>query len=210
MAKLSKRRGDSHTYPAVGAHRRRRPPANSAGGVTATTGDHRRPTHRRVRARPTTPTELGYPTTLFANITGGSNVIYQWALGDGATGSGAVTRWAYWQSASHSQVVTASNSTGVVTATTAVTIADQPIAADMVPTQRQSRRSVGQATTLTGSVSTAGSNVTYTWTLGDGELTTGRCIRYLRLSGRELHGGRHGRQLGWAGHCQHFHHRQRP
>jgi hypothetical protein len=68
------------------------------------------------------PTALGRPTALRATVTGGTQVIYTWDLGDGARGSGALVRHTYADAGRYSAVVTAANSISLLTATTRVTI----------------------------------------------------------------------------------------
>jgi CSLREA domain-containing protein/uncharacterized repeat protein (TIGR01451 family) len=68
------------------------------------------------------PTTLGNPTTLTASITGGTNVNYAWAFGDGTNGSGATVMHTYPDVGQYTAVVTATNSIGSVVDTTIVTI----------------------------------------------------------------------------------------
>ena len=60
--------------------------------------------------------------TLTATITAGSNVVYAWDFGDGATGAGAVATHVYAVEGLYNAVVTASNSATTLTASTAVTV----------------------------------------------------------------------------------------
>ena len=73
------------------------------------------------------PTELGSTTTLTASVSAGSNVVYAWSYGDGETGSGAVTAHAYGASGTYAAVVTATNGTSAVTATTEVEVGLGPV-----------------------------------------------------------------------------------
>lgn len=68
------------------------------------------------------PTTLGDPTTLTATVTAGSNVSYNWDLGDNAFGSGATVSHTYTATGVYTPVVTASNSVSTMTVTTVVTI----------------------------------------------------------------------------------------
>ena len=119
------------------------------------------------------PTELGQITALTATINAGSNVTYTWYLGDGALGSGPLVDHTYAEPGVYTAVVTASNSVNIVTATTAITITDIPIAG--LTASNSSPTELGQATALTATIS-AGSNVTYTWHLGDGTLASGPLV----------------------------------
>jgi hypothetical protein len=112
------------------------------------------------------PTELGGLTTMTATISAGTNVIYVWAFGDGASDSGLTVGHIYPTVGVYAAVVTASNSLSVVTATTPVTITDVPIEG-LVATS-DSPTPLGRLTTMTATI-TVGSNVLYAWTFGDGE-----------------------------------------
>jgi len=68
------------------------------------------------------PTLLGRPTTLTATVAAGTNVSYRWALGDSASGMGAVLTHTCPAVGVYTAVVTAKNPVNIVTATTDVTI----------------------------------------------------------------------------------------
>lgn len=68
------------------------------------------------------PTPLGGETTLSATVEAGSNVVYDWAFGDGETGSGAAVIHRYAAPGTYVAEVTAHNSTSSITATTTVVI----------------------------------------------------------------------------------------
>jgi uncharacterized repeat protein (TIGR01451 family) len=121
------------------------------------------------------PTLLGDLTTLTATVAAGSNVTYTWAFDDGATGSGAVVSHTYPAVGVYTATVTATNSVSELTATTAVTISDAPIAG--LQATNDSPTMLGQPTVLTATVM-AGSNVTYTWALGDGEFGSGMVVSH--------------------------------
>jgi uncharacterized repeat protein (TIGR01451 family) len=110
------------------------------------------------------PTLLGSPTTLTATITAGTHVIYTWAFGDGATGSGAVTPHTYPNIGVYTAAVTASNAVSALTATTVVTITDRPVTGLNVT--NDSPTTLGHTTTLTATA--GGSNIVYAWDFGDG------------------------------------------
>lgn len=136
------------------------------------------------------PTALGSTTTLSATITAGSNVSYTWDLGDDrrmgtivyrAMGYGAVVTYTYPALGVYTAVVTASNLINTLTATTMITIAeDKPIAG--LKAVNDSPTTLGSATTLTATITT-GSNVSYTWDLGDKGITgTGTVISHTYTS----------------------------
>jgi uncharacterized repeat protein (TIGR01451 family) len=68
------------------------------------------------------PTLLGNATTLTATVTAGSNVSYDWAFGDGTSGTGSAVEHVYPNGGCYIAVVTASNGVSVLTATTTVAI----------------------------------------------------------------------------------------
>jgi uncharacterized repeat protein (TIGR01451 family) len=71
------------------------------------------------------PTTVGYPTTLWATTTAGTNVSYEWSLGYGtATDTGQMILHTYPSIAEYTAIVTASNSINVMTATTTISITD--------------------------------------------------------------------------------------
>jgi uncharacterized repeat protein (TIGR01451 family) len=72
------------------------------------------------------PTLLGNSTALTATITAGTNVNYVWDLDNGQSGSGSQVSHTYLGAGSYTAVVTASNESSVVTATTPVTIISHP------------------------------------------------------------------------------------
>jgi uncharacterized repeat protein (TIGR01451 family) len=110
------------------------------------------------------PTVLGEPTALTATVTAGSHVSYTWAFGDGEAGSGVAVSHTYPAPGVYTAVVTASNPVSILTATTPVTVAE-PI--DGLVVVNDSPTVLGATTTFTATV-IAGSDVTYTWDLGDG------------------------------------------
>ena len=68
------------------------------------------------------PTLLGNPTTLFASVVTGTNVTYEWAFGDGTSGSGAEATHIYPHEGSFQAVVTATNIISQLSATTQVDV----------------------------------------------------------------------------------------
>jgi uncharacterized repeat protein (TIGR01451 family) len=71
------------------------------------------------------PTTVGYPTTLWAATTAGTNVTYEWSLGySTATDTGQTVVHTYPSIGEYTAIVTASNSINVMTATTTISITD--------------------------------------------------------------------------------------
>ena len=175
----------THAYTMTGTYMAVVTATNSTNALTATTavtitsgGDVAIADLAAVNDSPTT---LGEATTLTATVSAGSNVNYTWAFGDGETGNGAVVTHTYTAADTHIAVVTATNNTNSVTTTTTVTVipgGDTAIAG--LTAVNDSPTTLGQATTLTATVS-AGSNVSYTWAFGDGSTSSGAVVAHTYL-----------------------------
>ena len=117
---------------------------------------------------------FGVPTQFTATLVAGSNVAYTWSFGDGSTGSGATPTHTYTSVGGFTAIVTATNSVpgsgGILSATTSVTIVDAAITG--LNAVSNSPKDLGSATQFTASV-TAGTNVVYTWSFGDGSTGSG-------------------------------------
>lgn len=72
------------------------------------------------------PTQLGSATTLTATVTAGTNVSYAWGFGDGETGHGSVVTHTYPAAGVYTAVVTAGNSTSVLTTAMSVRVGMPP------------------------------------------------------------------------------------
>ena len=116
------------------------------------------------------PTRLGNATNFNATISAGSNVVYAWDFGDGATDSGATPAHTYAALGTYTATVTATNSVNQQVATTVVTVIDQPISG--LAATNDSPTQLGSATNFTATLS-GGTNVTYQWNFGDGSLGSG-------------------------------------
>ena len=68
------------------------------------------------------PTDFMKPTTLRASVSTGTDIVYSWDFGDGATGVGATVTHTYRSGGVYTAVVTATNPLSAVSATTEVTI----------------------------------------------------------------------------------------
>jgi PKD repeat protein len=166
----------AHVYPELGAYNAVVTASNSINLQTATTTVTitDAPIEGLIAANDS-PTVLGSPTTLTATLAAGSNVTYTWTLGDGTAGHGAALTHTYPVVGSYAAVITASNSVGALTATTAVTITDVSI--EGLVAANDSPTPLGRPTTFTATV-TAGSNVTYTWDLGDAAAAAGAVVTH--------------------------------
>ncbi len=121
------------------------------------------------------PTPYGSTTILTATVLTGTNPVYAWDFGDGTLGSGAVTGHIYPATGSFTAVVTATNEANVLTATTFITIIDAPVIG--LSASNDSPTHLGDFTTLQASA-TGGSNITYTWALGDGAFAAGQVVTH--------------------------------
>ena len=157
----------THTYGAVGTYTATVTATNSVNVVTDTTGVIIADVPiSGLSASNDGPTELASITSLSAVNTAGSNVSYEWGFGDGELGSGTPVTHTYGAVGTYTAIVTASNPVGVVTDTTGVVITDAPISG--LSASNDSLTLVGETTTLSATVS-AGTNVSYSWQLGDGQ-----------------------------------------
>ncbi|MBN1318301.1 MAG: PKD domain-containing protein, partial [Anaerolineales bacterium] len=119
------------------------------------------------------PTALGDPTSISASINAGTNVSYTWNLGDGSplvTSGGidanhAMINHTYPAVGAFTVIVTASNSAGDAQDTTQVTVINQTITG--LSALNDSPTLLGDTTTMTASIA-SGTNVSYTWDMGDG------------------------------------------
>ena len=161
----------SHTYSAVGVYTAIVTATNGAGSIAATT----KVTVTDVPAAGlsalnSSPKVLGNAVQFTATVNTGTNVSYAWTFGDGQTGSGANVAHVYAAVGVYTATVTAGNSAGAISATTRVTITDVPILG--LAASNDSPTTVGGVTHFTAT-QTAGSNVSYTWNFGDGEVGAG-------------------------------------
>ncbi len=137
----------------------------SGTAVTALTADN------------SSPTPLGNSTFFAASVGGGSDVSYAWNFGDGAVGTGQTISHTYGAIGIYTATVTASNSFNSEAATTVVTIAEGPSAINGLTASSSSPTPLGNPTFFAASI-TAGSNVTYAWSFGDGAIGTGKTISH--------------------------------
>lgn len=112
---------------------------------------------------------------LTATVLSGTQVTYTWDLGDGTQAVGANAAHTYAAVGHHTAVVTATNSVSLLTATTSIMITDAPVTG--LTAINSSPTIVGQPTILTATI-TGGSDVTYTWSLGDMTTSFGSVITH--------------------------------
>ncbi len=117
----------SDIYTAVGVYTATVTASNGAGSVFTTTvvtivdvpvAD--------LTASNSSPHDLGVTTDFTATISAGTNVTYTWDFGDGGSGDGLNPSHTYTDSGMYIVTVTAWNGRGFVTATTTVTVYDDP------------------------------------------------------------------------------------
>jgi uncharacterized repeat protein (TIGR01451 family) len=165
-----------HTYAAIGVYEAVVTATNSSNVLTATTTVTVVDTPIvGLAANNDSPTELGSATALSATITGGSNVTFSWDFGDGEGGTGADVQHTYATVGVYEAIVTALNGSGIVTATTTVTVTDVEISG--LSAISDSPTDLGQVTTLTATVE-GGTNVIYTWDFDDGETGEGQVVTH--------------------------------
>ncbi len=123
------------------------------------------------------PTNLGIETTFTATVSGGTSVQYDWNFGDGTIANGPIVSHMYPSEGFYTAVVTASNSTGMISATTPVTVTP-PIPILDLKAFNSSPTVLNKITFITATIS-AGSNVTYTWDLGDSTTLFGSSVSHV-------------------------------
>ena len=118
------------------------------------------------------PVELGNPSIFTATITAGTNVTYTWNFGDGTiTAGGANITHTYGLTGTYAIVVTATNTVNSQSTSTSMVVTE---AAGEVPITGLNITSnspvvIGGLSSFNATI-TAGTNVTYTWNLGDGTI----------------------------------------
>jgi PKD repeat protein len=155
----------THTYPYISNYTAILTATNSISiAVTTTSVTIYEEEISGLTAVNSSPTNIGETTVLTATVLSGTNISYGWAFGDEGTGEGTVISHTYSNIGEYSAIVTATNSTGYMTATTQVTITDHPIT-DLSFTDN-SPNILGDMTIFTTTI-TEGSNVTYILSFGD-------------------------------------------
>ncbi len=121
------------------------------------------------------PTILGETTVLTASIISGTNVLFDWDLGDGITATGAVVSHIYPGVGTFAATVTATNEISTDHAKTLITIFEDAITG--LVALNDSPTLLGETTILTASV-ISGTNMTFEWDLGDGITDTGSIVSH--------------------------------
>jgi len=166
----------THVYAAVGIYTATVTVFNSNNTIHATTRVTVEPPITGLRAINDSPTPLGQPTTFTATLTDGANVNFLWNFGDGAVRSGDIVQHTYLATGFYTAIVTASNESSEMTATTRVTVTEVPLAGLAVV--NDSPTPLGDPTTLTATLA-AGSGTVYTWAFGDGATGSGATVQHV-------------------------------
>lgn len=127
-------------------------------------------------ARNDSPTVLGETTMLTATVISGTNVLYDWDLGDGITATGAVVNHIYPYLGVYTATVTASNAVSTAQALTSISVYEDPIT--NLQAVNSSPTILSETTSLTATI-ISGTNVLYAWDLGDGITATGSVINHV-------------------------------
>ena len=122
--------------------------------------------------------QLGSATPFTANISGGSNVTYTWAFGDGSTDTGANVSHIYASVGAYTVAVTATNGLSTVTQTMQVQVNEVPVSGLVINNNVGGSAPVGTQVTFTGQIG-AGSNVTYTWLVDGVVVGSGPSLPYV-------------------------------
>jgi len=134
----------THTYAAVGGYTATVTASNSAGADSAETQALIQDVPPAgLQASNDSPTMLGGPTTFTATVTAGTNIVFTWYFGDDSFGTGAVVTHTYAATGVYTATVTATNSNGVVTATTQVQIISPVVRYYLPLVQKQSQPPAG-------------------------------------------------------------------
>ena len=165
----------SHVYPAADVYTAVVTATNAQGWQTAATVVTVEETIDGLSAANDSPTALGLTTTLTATLESGTDVVYTWDLGDGTFAEGAVVSHVYPAADVYTAVVTAANSLGWQSAATVVTV-EEPISG--LAAANDSPTTLGLTTTLTATLE-SGTDVVYTWDLGDGSFAEGSLVGHV-------------------------------
>ena len=159
----------THPYGAAGTYTAIVTATNSVSSQVAQTTVNVDQAITGLAANSDSPTKLGSSTHLTATLATGSRVSYQWAFGDGLTGSGSPATHPYAAVGTYIATVTATNSVGSQSAQTAVVVAQ---AISGLAASSDSPTVLGSTTHLTATLAT-GTGVSYQWSFGDGATGSG-------------------------------------
>ncbi len=164
----------AHTYPSVGAYAATVTASNPLNLLTATVPVLVQVPLSGLQAESDSPTLLSRPTAFTATVVTGTDVVYEWTFGDGTGGAGGLVAHTYLAAGDYTATVTASNAVSLLTAEVAVLV-EEPIAG--LVAVNDGPTALGQATALTATI-ISGTNVAYSWALGDGSAGSGAVVAH--------------------------------
>jgi PKD repeat protein len=159
----------SHQYAAPGSYTAEVTATNPVSQETATTLVRVEEGISGLSATNDGPTLLGRPTGFGAAMLGGSSVTYTWDFGDGSSSSGPSPSHTYAAPGEFLVQVTGSNVVSEMTAATQVQV-EEGISG--LTATNDGPALLGKITKFSASIST-GSQVTYSWDFGDGQVASG-------------------------------------
>ena len=165
-----------HQYPSAGWYTATVTGTNSVSIESARTTVHVQDAVTGLAGQNSSPTLLGASTALSATVSAGTAVGYTWQFGDGTNGAGQHPSHTYGAVRTYTATVTAANLVSSKTSNTLVNIVDVPVSG--LSAEHGGRSVAGMSTYLTATVA-AGSNVAYTWDLGDGQGAAGRTVEHI-------------------------------
>ena len=123
------------------------------------------------------PTPLGSTTSFSATASGGTGVVsYAWNLGDGTFKSGQSISHTYAITGVFTAIVTATNASNLLTATTPVTVVLVPLSG--LSASNDSPTLLGDPTLFTATPTGGSGTISYTWDLGDGTFKSGQSVSH--------------------------------
>ncbi|MDM8528986.1 PKD domain-containing protein [Anaerolineales bacterium HSG24] len=170
----------SHTYTAIGDYRVWLTITNQ---ITVSSISHTIIITEEQINRPTighnTPAIVGQPVMFTGTIAGGSHVNYAWNFDDGTSSTGATSSHVYDLLGQYVVTLTVSNLAGQETVTTMINVVDAPIQGLAISsTMPISHHVLLNETIDLTAMFTAGTNVQFSWNLGNGITRTEQSVSH--------------------------------
>lgn len=122
--------------------------------------------------------DTGQVVQFFANVSGGTSpYAVQWAFGDGASGSGPAPLHAFNASGDYQVTATVTDALGTVTTANMLETVSLP-PSNLTISVSRSVTDAGVPVTFSAQVQFGGGNVTYQWSMGNGNTATGNPLSY--------------------------------